>query len=250
MKVSLSLGVASLALLLASCGGSEGENAGNSVAAAGGAPTASVPAPNGSDWSQTVSQTAEGGFIMGNPNAPVKVVEFASYTCPHCAEFSEHGAQELVNKYVKTGQVSFELRNYVRDPIDLTVALLSRCGGAGPFFKLSDQLFAAQEDWIGKLQTMPAAMQQQLQTMQPTQMAQTVAEQAGLIQFVRVRGVPAEKAQQCLGDNSAIERLVQMNQSATQQYQLTGTPSFLINGEVVPNAANWATLEPKIQEAL
>src|SRR5215212_5074116 len=92
---------AALALLLAGCGQSSG-GSGNAAA-----PIVAIPAPNGGDWTATVEQTAD-GFRMGNPNAPVKLVEYASPTCSHCAEFSEEGTGPLKNVYVKTGRVSWE----------------------------------------------------------------------------------------------------------------------------------------------
>lgn len=239
--------VLALSLLAAGCG--EG-NAPKETADSGAVKTAPTPAPNGGEWSEIVSQTEEGGFVMGNPNAPVKVVEYASLTCGHCAAFSSEGAPELIDEYVKTGQVSFEIRNFVRDPADLAAALLSRCSGAGPYFQLTDQLFAAQEDWLGRLQNMPPALQQQLQSMPPERVAATLAEQAGLVQFVRVRGVPAEKANSCLADQAAIQKLVDMGSAATREHQISGTPSFLINNELVEEASDWKTLEPRIRAAL
>jgi len=248
MKAFIGTGGLTLAILLSGCG----ESGGNGNASAGASETpAVIPAPNGGDWTQTVSQTPEGGFVMGNPNAPVKLVEYASLTCSHCATFSETGAQPLIDKYVKTGQVSFEIRNFVRDPADLAGALLTRCGGAGPYFKLTDQMFAAQEEWLGRLQAMSPADQQRLSGLPPQQVTGAVAEQAGLVQFVRVRGIPAEKAQQCLSDQAEIERLVQMAQKATTDHpNFAGTPTFVINGEMAENAGTWEALEPKIREAL
>jgi protein-disulfide isomerase len=248
MKALMTAGTMTLALLLAGCG--DGESGGNATAAAGGAPIAAIPAPNGGDWAQVVSETPDGGFLMGNPDAPVKVVEFASMTCGHCASFAEEGIPALTDKYIKTGQVSLELRNFVRDPADLAASLLARCGGATPFFKLTDQIFAAQEEWIGKLQQMTPAQQQQLQSATPGQAVGAMAQQAGLVDFVRLRGIPTEKAQACLADQAALQKLVDMNQKATSTYQIPGTPAFLINGELAQNTADWATLEPKIREAL
>lgn len=240
-------GALALALLLAGCGngGSDAANPGETAA------LEAIPAPGGGDWTATVAQTPEGGFVMGNPDAPVKVVEYASMTCPHCASFAATGTPQLIDEYVKTGQVSFELRNFVRDPVDLTASLLARCGGPTPFFKLTEQMFAAQEDWFGQLQQMTAEQQQQLQTMAPSQMTGAVAEQSGLLQFARVRGIPAERAQQCLANQSEIDRLVEMTQRVTTQYpEFPGTPSFTINGELAQNAGTWETLEPKIRAAL
>ncbi len=189
-----------------------------------------MPAPNGGDWTQIVSRTPEGGFVMGNPNAPVKLIEYASLTCPHCADFSENGQPKLIDQYVKTGKVSYELRNFVRDPVDLAAALLSRCGGATPYFKLTDQLFAAQPDWFAQIQKIPPADQQRLQTLPPAQVTGELATKGGLVDFVKIRGIPAEKAQACLADQAEIEKLVAMNQVATQQFNLSGTPTFVING--------------------
>lgn len=252
MNSMLTAGAATLALLLAGCGDGGGEANQNATASA--TTKAAIPAPNGGDWAETVTATADGGFQMGNPNAPVKLVEYASLTCPHCADFSEKAVPQLVEKYIRTGRVSYEMRNFVRDPVDLTASLITRCGGATPYFKLTEQMFAAQEDWFGKIQAIPAAEQQRLQTLQEQRRTKEVmtalAEQAGLVQFARVRGLPTEKVQACLGDDAAVRKLVEMNQTATRDYDLRGTPTFIINGSVVPNAASWELLEPKLREAI
>ena len=248
MKALITTGTATLALFLASCGG-EGE--GNMVAAGDTSPVASIPAPNGGDWTKNVTETPAGGYVMGNPEAPVKVVEYASLTCNHCAAFAETGIPALTDKYVKTGQVSLEIRNFVRDPADIAAALLTRCGGATPYFQLTEQMFGAQEEWIGRLQTMSPADQQQLQALSPQQAVAAMGEQAGLIDFVRLRGIPAEKARQCLADEAEFNQLVEMAQAATTEYpNFPGTPTFIINGERADNAGTWELLEPKIQQAL
>ena len=249
MRLMISTGVAALALVLSGCGGNEAD--GNMAAAAGGGvPIAPIPAPNGGDWTQMIAETPEGGFRMGNPDAPVKVVEFGSLTCHVCAEFAEKGMPALTENYVKTGRVSFELRNFVRDPADLGAAMLSRCGGPTPFFQISDQMFATQKEWLAKLQTMTPAEQQQIEAMSPLQRSAAFARKAGLIEFVGLRGIPAEKAQSCLASQATLDRLVGMTESASKQYTVSGTPTFLINGEVVPNAAGWPALEPAIRSAL
>ena len=77
-------------------------NAENKTSGNSSAPIEAIKAPNG-DWTKMVSATPEGGFLMGNPNADVKLVELGSMTCPHCAEFSEQADQKLINEYVKIG---------------------------------------------------------------------------------------------------------------------------------------------------
>jgi protein-disulfide isomerase len=246
MKAYVGSGIAALALMLTGCGGDNA--AGNGAAAANNAPLTQIKAPNG-DWTQQVVQTPEGGFLMGNPQAPVKVVEFGSMTCGHCATFAEEGEPKLIEAYVKSGQVSFEMRNFVRDPADLAAAIIARCNGPSAFFPLNDQLFAAQEEWLGALSNMSQQEQQQLQSLPPAQVSATLAQKAGLDEFARVRGIPAAKVQACLSDQTEIKRLVDMNQRAVKEHSIDGTPSFLVNGRLV-EGSTWAVLEPEIRKAL
>lgn len=211
---------------------------------------APVPAPNGGDWSTIVKATPEGGYLMGNPNAKVKLVEFGSMTCSHCAEFEENGAKSLVENYVKKGLVSWEFRNFIRDPYDMTASLVARCGGEGSFFGLTRNLFAGQAEWMGKLQAADPARLQALSTQPPAQQFPAVADLAGLKSFAAMRGVPRAKLDQCLADQAAIDKLVQITADATSQYNIPGTPSFLINGTLAADSSNWTALEPKIKEEL
>jgi protein-disulfide isomerase len=245
MRIS-ALFLASAALLATACNAEKGATnaSGPEVTAA------PVPAPNNGDWSTIVTKTAEGGFLMGNPNAKVKLVEFGSMTCPHCAEFEERGAKPLIDNYVKKGLVSYEFRNFVRDPYDVAASLLARCGGEASFFGLTRGLYADQRDWIGKIQAADPAKVQGLQTMTPAQQFSTIADIAGLKQFAAMRGVPRAKADACLANESEINQLVQMNSDAASTYNIPGTPSFLINGTLVDQTAAWDQLEPKIKEAL
>jgi protein-disulfide isomerase len=214
------------------------------------APIKPIAAPNGGDWSETVGETPEGGFVMGNPNAPVKLVEYGSMTCPHCADFQAVAEKQLIEKYVKTGQVSFEFRNFVRDPFDIAATLIARCGGASSFFGLTRGLFAEQKDWVGKLQKIPTEQQQALMGMSPQQQFATIAGHAGFPQWAAMRGVPAAKSAACLADQATVTKLVQMQSDAISQYEVPGTPAFLINGSLVKDASNWELLEPKLRAAI
>ena len=107
--------------------------------------SASAAAPN---WQTRVTRTADGAFLVGNPNARVKLVEYMSYTCPHCAAFSRESAAVLRGQMIKSGTVSLEERNLVRDQLDLAAALLARCAGPAGFDKLSTAFFAQQDTWL------------------------------------------------------------------------------------------------------
>ncbi len=178
----------------------------------------------------------------------MKLVEYGSMTCPHCREFDEEGVQPLIDKYVKTGQVSYEFRNYVRDPYDLAAALIARCNGAKSFFPLTRAMFKDQQDWIGKLQTVPPEQQQALGGLGPDKQFLEIAKLAGFQQWAAMRGVPTAKSTTCLTNEAAVNRLVQMTSDATTQFpNFAGTPTFIINGELVEKTANWEALEPKLQ---
>lgn len=246
MRISI-LFLASATLLATACNAEKGaaNASGNTEVAA-----KAVPAPNNGDWSTIVTKTPEGGFLMGNPNAKVKLVEFGSLTCPHCAEFEERGGQKLIDDYVKKGLVSWEFRNFVRDPFDMTATLLARCGGEASFFGLTRNLFKDQRDWIGKIQAADPAKLQSLQAMSPAQQFSAIADLGGLKQYAAMRGVARAKGEQCLSNEAEINKLVQMNTDAATTYNIPGTPTFLINNEVVDQTATWELLEPKIKEAL
>jgi protein-disulfide isomerase len=245
--VYLAAAASLLALSLAAC---DRQPAGGS--GEGSAPAA-IKAPNG-DWSQLVSQTPEGGVLMGNPDAKVKVVEFASMTCSFCASFSQQDKPKLVDQYVKTGNVSFEFRNYVRDPVDITASLIARCAGATPqFFTLTDAMFAEQKEILDRIGAVPQDQLAALQALPPAQQFQRLAQLSGLQEWAAQRGLPSGKTSQCLSNQAEIDRLVQMVSDSTTQYNISGTPSFLVNGEVKNLEAGtptWQQLEGWIKEAL
>lgn len=203
------------------------------------------------DWSRTVVATPEGGFQMGNPAAPVRVVQYASMTCSHCAEFAAAGAPALVENYVRTGRVSYEVRNFVHNSADIAASLLARCNGPSAFFPLTDQLLAARQQWIGRLQSMSSRQQRRVSKLPPEQQALWLAKAAGLDQFAVARGIPTDKVQQCLTNRNEVDRLVGMVQQASTDHPgLPGTPAFLINGKLVEDASTWEALELELRRAL
>ncbi len=241
--------IAAASCLTAACDAEK--STGNGTAASG--PVEPVAPPANGDWSSVVSQTAEGGFLMGNPNAAVKVVEFASMTCPHCADFEEQAMKPLTENYVKSGKVSFEFRNFVRDPFDVAAALVARCGGTTSIFGQKRGLFADQKDWFAKVQSADQAAMQRIQTLPPNQQFVEIAKVAGFQDWAALRGLSQEKTAACLSNQSEVERLVQMQNDAVSAYDIAGTPSFLINGETVAIEAGstpWQQLEARIKAAL
>ena len=233
MKPTKFLTCAIAVVAIAGCNSKQGDAATNATA-----PTASigpVAAPANGDWSTVVNQTPAGGFLMGNPQAKVQLIEFGSMTCPHCREFDEQGVPPLIEQYVKTGKVGYEFRNYIRDPFDLAASLIARCNGAKSFFPLERALYKDQPTWVGKLQAAPQAQLEALQTMPPNQQFLEIAKLAGLQDWAAARGVPQAKTAQCLADQKAVDQLVQMTSDATTQFpEFQGTPTFIVNGKLFP----------------
>lgn len=236
-----------LAVSLAACGS---KDAGQTQAA----PVKAVAPPAGQDWTQTVSKTAE-GYVMGNPNAPIKLVEYGSRLCPTCGALARDGYQPLTDTYVKSGKVSFEFREFlVHGAPDMPPALLGACGGPQPFFPLLEQMFANQEAFEEALQKSTPAQQQAIQAAPPAQRFRVMAQTMGLIDFVKQRGVPAAKADGCLTDMAEIDRLTKQTQDKGPEQgggdgTVSGTPTLLINGRVAEGVITWPALEAALKRA-
>ncbi len=236
--------LASAALLLVTACNEKSADKGGSASGTGDA----VSAPAGTKWSETTAVTPDGGMLMGNPNAPVKLIEYGALTCSHCAEFAEKSSVEL-KAMVDKGTVSYEFRTFMLNGIDIPAALLARCSGAGPFFPLAEQFFATQAEWLGKAQALTPEDQKALQAMTPAQLPSALADKLGLVDFVRQRGIPEEKAKACLADTKAIDALVALTDKGVREFKVQGTPTFVINGVTQENTASWELLKPKLIDA-
>jgi protein-disulfide isomerase len=245
MKSMLAAGAAALTLILAACGGG-GDNA---QAPVQDTPLKQIAAPNNGDWTQTLVKTPEGGYRMGNPEAPVKLVEYGSLSCPHCAEFEEQGAPTLRDTYVKSGQVSWEFRTYLLFPTDPGVSLLLNCQSAEAFFPLVEQLYKDQSNWMGRIQSMPKEQLAALGNLPPREAAGMVVRAAGLDEFFRQRGMPQAQIQSCLADPAGLENVAAIKKKGDEA-GVNGTPSFFINGKFNEGSATWSGLEPALREAI
>ncbi len=241
----IAIGLAS-AMVLASCGSGESDNTIATAPAA--APVAGASAPAGTAWVDKVEKTAEGGFRMGNPDAAIKLIEYGSRTCGHCAAFATTGMEGLKG-YVATGKVSFEFRDFLLNPIDLGAALLGQCGGPGPFFAIMDQMYESQATLLKNGPAQDDPFTKQLEAMPPQQRVSALAERFGYLAFVQERGVPEAQARQCLADPAATAALVKGNEDAAKQYSIPGTPTFILNGKVLENTGTWPQVEAALKTA-
>jgi protein-disulfide isomerase len=223
-----------VALALASCGSGEEKGA------LKGEPVAKVAPPEGKQWTEVVSKTAEGGYVVGNPNAKIKLIEFASLTCHVCAEFAKASGDEFDVSYIDTGKVSFEMRNFVRDELDLIAARITRCGADEAVYPLTKQFMGFQETMFANLKAVEsdAALNAKIQGLKGADRAFAVAEAAGII----------DQAKACLSDQKEMDKLAELTSEYGKKYSIQGTPTFYLNGNKIDVTA-WPAVKGKLQEA-
>ena len=199
--------------------------------------------PAATDWTRRTSMTEQGAYVLGNPAAKVRLVEYLSYTCSHCAHFVNEAETALKRDYISRGTAAVELRHAVRDPFDYAAALLARCGGAERFFGNTEAILAAQPQWLAKAEAYngprPATVDEGLRA---------VAKASGLDQLMIGRGLTAQQIDACLTDDAQQATLGTMTEASFKRIQ--GTPSFEINGAVLADVHSWDMLEPQIKAAL
>lgn len=206
-----------------------------------------VTAPPGTSWTETVTVTPEGGYMIGNPDAPLKLIEFASHTCGACANFAVTGKQPLKNKYVASGVVSFEQREIFLNPYDIVIAAMTQCGAKEQMQPLSDEVWQNLEAVFTGLQGNPAAVQA-ASALPPAERFGKIAEVTGLIDFFAARGLSADQARTCLADTAKIEAMVKASEAQAKEVGVTGTPTFVLNGKKL-DVNQWPQLEPLLQRA-
>jgi protein-disulfide isomerase len=206
-------------------------------------PPSARKAPVAQDWTKVVTATPEGGFRMGNPAAALKLVEYGSFTCSHCASFSAEGMPALTRDHVKTGKASFEFRSFVRDPFDMAAALAARCAAPANFFPLAHRIFAGHSNWVGKMQAMTPEQVKAADALPVPERIVRFASIAGFDAMAAQTGVPAAKLKRCLTDEKAIDKLVSMRQQAMNTHAIRATPSFILNGKMT-EAHDWNELRP------
>lgn len=231
-SVLASLAAVPAALLLASCSDS-GEKAEApkpaepAAPAAPAAPKAEAPKPAGSvDMGKLLEPGALPDQVLGNADAPVTIVEYASMTCPHCATFHERTLPELKSKYIDTGKVRLILREFPFDPRAEAGFMLARCSKDN-YFPMVDVLFKQQQNW--------AAVQN--------------AKDA-LLQIAKLAGFSQESFEACLTDQKLLEDVRAVRERGAKDFGVDSTPTFFIDGNRYPGALSIAELSAIIDPML
>ncbi len=232
------------ALALASCGG------GDTGEAPKGEPVAAVAAPAGKQWIDVVSKTAEGGYLIGNPDAKIKLVEYASLTCHVCAQFAKDSGADLHDNFINNGKISYEFRNFVRDEFDLMAARVTRCGANEAMLPLTEQVMDFQEtlfEYANKIGT-DKALEAKISSLKGGERFFALADAVGIIEFFAQRGVSRDQSRACMSDTAEMQKLADLTAEYGKKYTIQGTPTFYLNGARLDVTA-WAQVKGKLQEA-
>lgn len=206
------------------------------IAAAAAALTASVALPVWAQEAQTgqaEEKMPEGkildDIVLGNADAPVTVIEYASFTCSHCKAFHDENMPKLKAEYIETGKVKFIQRDVYFDAVGLWAGILARCGGDAKYYAVADLLFNDQQVWLD---------------------AKSGDEIAANLRKIGAKaGMNAEQVDACWADTQKTADLVATFQKHATADKIEGTPTFIIDGETVKNQP-WDDLKKIIDTKL
>ncbi|MGE3144157.1 MAG: DsbA family protein [Pseudorhodoplanes sp.] len=167
-----------------------------------------------------------GDVVMGKADAPVTIIEYASMTCSHCANFAERTFPELKKRYIDTGKVKYILREFPLDPLAAAGFMLARCAGKDKYYPLVETLFAQQKTWA---------------VQKPIEPLMAIAKQAGFTQ---------ESFNACLSDQKVLEGIEAVRARGAEKLGVNSTPTFFINGKVIRGDMTIEQLDKEIQPHL
>jgi protein-disulfide isomerase len=145
---------------------------------------------------------------LGDPNAPVTIIEYASLTCPHCAEFHQDVLPQLKERYIAPGKVRLVYRDFPLDQRALAAASLAHCAGPERYFGFLDVLFQTQESW-----------------------ARADDYLAALERLGKLGGLTEAEMEACFADEELTNRILQTRLEAQDQHEISSTPTFIIDGK-------------------
>jgi protein-disulfide isomerase len=207
------------------------------------APSANGPHPN---WLTTVSVSPSGGHLLGNPAAPVKLVEYISYTCPHCAHFQKQAEVAMRLAYLQPGKVQIEVRHLIRDPIDMVAAMLANCGAPDRFFANHNMFLQTQEKWAGLMTTATAAQKARWTSGPNLARMRAIASDFGFYTLMGQRGYSRPQLDHCLADMTVANRIAAQTVEA-DKLGVAGTPAFMLDGVLLAGTYDWESLNTQLE---
>lgn len=204
--VLLSLGAVSAVALLSACSDS-GTPAASTPPAEPAKPAVTAPRPTGTvDMAKLLEPGALPDQVLGQEDAPVTILEYASLTCPHCAHFHAVTLPEIKTRYIDTGKARLILREFPFDPRAEAGFMLSRCA-EGKYYAMADVLFKQQDTW-----------------------ARAQDAQSALLQISKLAGFTQESFEACLTNQKLLDDIRAVRTRGAQDFGVDSTPTFFING--------------------
>ncbi len=223
--VLTSLAAVSAVALLAGC--SDSGTAQAETPATPAAPAASVPPASGTiDMANVLAEGALPEKVLGNADAPVTIVEYASMTCGHCANFHKNTLPEIKKNYIDTGKARLIMREFPFDPRAEAGFMLARCAD-DKYFAMVDVLFQQQQSWVSVENARDA-----------------------LLQIVRLAGFSQESFEACLTDQKLLDDVREVRNRGSKDFGVDSTPTFFINGSVYKGALTVAEMSAIIDSKL
>lgn len=192
----------------------------------------------------------DGGHRIGNSEAKVSVTEFVSYTCPACANFVKDGDGALELGYVSTGKVTMEIRHIIRDPVDLTAAMLTNCGAVSKFPQNHKAFMLTQAKWLPLIGSASKAQRNRWFSGTNASRRRAIASDMGFYPIMERRGYRRTQIDQCLANEAKATSMAETSQKDSERYFISGTPSFALNGVTLAGTHSWSLLEPQIKARL
>lgn len=204
------------------------------------------PKPKAGNWQNTITRT-DRGHLIGNPEAATRLVEFISYTCPHCADFAARGEPALDVVLLGPGKLTVEVRPVIRNGLDLAVTLLANCGDPAQFKVRHRTLILAQADWLGKAYAAPQS-QQAIWQRGDKAGRQNAASALGLTAMLAAKGQSKAELDACVASDAAAQKLLQNDDADAAEFGVSSTPSFAMDGKLLAEVHNWEALYPLLRD--
>lgn len=166
-------------------------------------------------------------MVLGEADAPVTIIEYASLTCPHCAAFHKQIYPKIKSEYIDTGKAKLIFREFPFDSIATAGFMLARCAEPKRYFGFIDVMFEQQSEWL----SLGSPME-------------------GIQEIARQGGFSNEQFQECLTDKDVLEGIRWIQERGANEFGVESTPTFFINGVKITGARPFEVLQPIIEEQL
>jgi protein-disulfide isomerase len=172
-------------------------------------------------------EVTDADYTLGKADAPLTFIEYASMTCPHCAQFSTVVLPKLKEQYVDKGYVRYVFREYPIDRVALTASVVGRCLPKDAYIPYIELMYSELMTWV-----------------------RSDDPRNALKEMARRAGMSGDEFEKCLSTDTDAKRVLAVQQKAMKDYCVGGTPTFLLNGKVIASGEIlWSTLDEKLREA-